>query len=195
MDLYVDGALVTLQPNELLMVLPGVPHAVLGGRGAIEYFGFRAPYLNDKQNVGDIPSRIPNVPEQERELTADWGCRIPLTAAEHQNRWLIGWGAAKYKSEHLIVAYLNFPTMEAANVGIGTRLRMHYHRTAWEYYVALAGRKVLQVEEELVDVDAGEILEVPPMVRHNVHHREAPYEGFTLRAPVTGDDDKVEDPP
>jgi mannose-6-phosphate isomerase-like protein (cupin superfamily) len=95
----------------------------------------------------------------------------------------------------LIVAYLNFPTTEAANAGIGTRLRMHYHRTAWEYYVALAGRKVLQVEEELVDVEAGEILEVPPMVRHNVHHREAPYEGFTLRAPVTTDDDKGEDPP
>lgn len=195
MELYVGGAFVTLQPNELLMVLPGVPHAVIGGRGAIEYFGFRAPYLNDKQNVGDIPSRMQNASQQQRELTANWGCRIPLTAAENQNCWLIGWGAAKYKSGHLILAYLNFPTTEAANAGIGTRLRMHAHRTAWEYYVALGGRKVLRVEDELVDVDAGEILEVPPMVRHNVHHREAPYEGFTLRAPVTGDDDKVEDPP
>ena len=195
MELYVHGALVTLQPNELLMVLPGVPHAVTGGNGAIEYFGFRAPYLNDKQNMGDIPSGIPNIGHQQRELKADWGCRIPLTAAENQNCWLIGWGSAKHQSKRLILAYLNFPTMETANAGIRTQLRMHYHRTVWEYYVALGGRKVLQVEDELVDVEAGEILEVPPMVRHNVHQSEAPYEGFTIRVPITGDDDKVEDQP
>jgi mannose-6-phosphate isomerase-like protein (cupin superfamily) len=127
-------------------------------------------------------------------LEAGWGCRIPLTAARNQNCWLIGRGAARHPSGHLIMAYLNFATHQEANAGIGTRLRMHYHRTAWEYYIVLEGRKVLQIEDDLVEVNAGEIVEVPPMLRHNVHHREAPYEGFTLRVPVTGDDDKVEDP-
>ncbi|HEX6036185.1 MAG TPA: hypothetical protein VFY83_17225, partial [Anaerolineales bacterium] len=161
LELYIAGALVDLQPNELLMVLPQVPHAVVGGQGQIEYSGFRAPFLEDKQNVGEIPSEIPNSAPTARELKADWGCRIALTAAENQNCWLIGWGAAKHESRHLILAYLNFPTLEAANAGIGTRLRMHYHQKSWEYYVAIRGRKVLQIEDELVNVNEGEILEVP----------------------------------
>jgi mannose-6-phosphate isomerase-like protein (cupin superfamily) len=93
----------------------------------------------------------------------------------------------------LILANLNFRTLQAANAGIGTRLRMHYHRESWEYYLALEGRKILQIEEELVNVDAGEIVEVPPRVRHNVYKRGAPYEGFTIRVPITSETDKVED--
>jgi mannose-6-phosphate isomerase-like protein (cupin superfamily) len=194
LGLYIAGAYVDLQPNELLMVLPQVPHAVLGGQGKIEYFGFRAPYLNDKQTVGEIPCRNSNPSSQtERELKAEWGCRIPLSTAENQNCWLIGWSAAKHPSRHLILTYLNFPTLESANTGIGSRLRMPYHQQSWEYYVALKGRKILQIEEELVNVDPGEILEVPPMVRHNVHSREAPYEGLTIQVPVLRENDKVED--
>jgi mannose-6-phosphate isomerase-like protein (cupin superfamily) len=58
LELYIDGVLVDLQPNELLMVLPQVPHAVIGGHGRIEHFGFRAPALDDKLRVGEIPSRL-----------------------------------------------------------------------------------------------------------------------------------------
>ena len=192
--LYIAGAFVDLQPNELLMILPQVPHAVVGGQGKIEHFGFRAPFSDDKQIVGDIPSRTPNSSSQtERELKAEWGYRIPLRAPENQNRWLIGFGSAKYPSRHLILANLNFPTLEAANAGIGTRLRMHYHRESWEYYFALRSRKILQIEEELVSVEVGEILEVPPGVRHNVYRREAPYEGFTIRVPIRIEGDKVEE--
>jgi mannose-6-phosphate isomerase-like protein (cupin superfamily) len=193
--LYINGAFVDLQPNELLMVLPQAPHAVVDGQGRIEYFGFRAPSLEDKQIVSDIPPWSPNSGPTERELKADWGCRIPLSAAENQNCWLFGWGAAKHPSRHLILAYLNFPTIEMANAGIGTRLRMHYHLKSWEYYVAIKGKKVLQIEEELVNVDTGEILEVPPGVRHNIYRREAPYEGFTIRVPIVSENDKVEDNP
>lgn len=194
LEFYIAGTHLILQPHELLMILPGVSHAILGGRGRIEHFGLRAPFLNDKQIVSDIPADIPKSIDFDRELKADWGCRIPLTAVENQNCWLIGRGAAKHQSRHIILAYLNFPTHEQAKAGIGTRLRMHYHKKAWEYYVALQGRKVLQIEDELVSVDAGEIVEVPPRIRHNVHSRAAPYEGFTMRAPVTDESDKVEDP-
>lgn len=193
LEFYIAGARLTLQPHELLFVLPGVPHAVIGGRGRIEHFGFRAPSGNDKQVVSEIPVWIPSVDESDRELRREWGCRIALSSPENQNCWLVGWGAVKQQSKHLILAYLNFPTQEQANAGIGTRLRMHYHREAWEYYVALQGRKVLQIEDALVNVDAGEILGVPPRVRHNVHRRDAPYEGFTIRVPITGENDKVED--
>jgi len=57
----------------------------------------------------------------------------------------------------------------------------------------LKGSKILQIEDELVKVDPGEILEVPPMFRHNVYRREAPYEGFTIRVPALSESDKVED--
>jgi mannose-6-phosphate isomerase-like protein (cupin superfamily) len=70
---------------------------------------------------------------------------------------------------------------------------MHYHRESWEYYFALRSRKILQIEEELVSVEVGEILEVPPGVRHNVYRREAPYEGFTIRVPIRIEGDKVEE--
>jgi mannose-6-phosphate isomerase-like protein (cupin superfamily) len=193
LKVYIAGALVTLQPGELLMVLPRVPHAIVGGQGTIEHFGIRAPFLDDKKVVSEIPVKLPARDHTERELRAAWGSRIPLTAPENQNCWLIGWGAARYLSQHLIFAYLNFPTQAAANAGIGTRLRMHYHRDSWEYYVALKGSKVLQIEEELVNMEAGEIVEVPPKVRHNVYSREAPYEGFAIRVPVRHESDKVED--
>jgi mannose-6-phosphate isomerase-like protein (cupin superfamily) len=143
--------------------------------------------------MGDIPSGSPTGDLIQREWKAEWGCRIPLGAAENQNCWLFGWGEAKHPSRHLILAYLNFPTMEMANAGIGTRLRMHYHKQSWEYYIVLKGRKVLQIEEDLVNVDAGEILEVPPRVRHNIYRRQAPYEGFTIRVPIVEENDKVED--
>jgi hypothetical protein len=45
-----------------------------------------------------------------------------------------------------------------------------------------------------MDVEAGEILEVPPKVRHKVIWREAPYEDFTIRVPASAGSDKVEDP-
>lgn len=194
LHLYVAGMRLTLQPRELLMVRPGIPHAVIGGQGRIEYFGFRAPSPPDKQMVSEVPAYVPDAGGLDRERKGGWGCRIPLTATENQNCWLLGWGAVKQQSRHLILAYLNFPTHEQANAGIGTRLRMHYHREAWEYYVAFKGQKVLQIEDELIPVNAGEIVEVPPQVRHSVHSRKAPYEGFTIRVPITGESDKVEDP-
>jgi len=55
----------------------------------------------------------------------------------------------------------------------------------------LKGTKTLRIEDELVEIEAGEMLDVPPQVKHTLHSRQAPYEGFTLRVPVALDD-KVE---
>jgi len=86
---------------------------------------------------------------------------------------------------------MNFPTTEAASAGIGTRHRLHLHQRSWEYYAVLKGTKTLRIEDELVEVKAGEILEVPPQVRHTLFGRQAPYVGFTCRVP--GElDDKIE---
>jgi mannose-6-phosphate isomerase-like protein (cupin superfamily) len=91
----------------------------------------------------------------------------------------------------LILAYLNTRTSEAADDAIGTRHRLHLHEESWEYYTVLQGTKTLQIENEMVKVAAGEILEVSPGVRHTLRERQAPYEGLTFRVPVPLDD-KVE---
>jgi mannose-6-phosphate isomerase-like protein (cupin superfamily) len=191
--LLVAGELVTLKPMEVLMVKPRVPHAIVRGAGSIEHFGLRAPAIGDRQKVGIPPEELPPAcREKSRELRCDWGTRIPLEEERNRNCWLIGYGAARFPSSHLILAYLDFPTVEAANAGIGSRHRLHLHQESWEYYVVLEGTKTLRVEDELVTLKAGEMLEVPPGVRHTLYARQAPYQGFTMRVPILGHDDKVE---
>src|SRR5512134_102311 len=70
LDLYINGESVSLQPYELLMVLPEVPHAVIGGHARIEYFGFRAPDRDDKKILGEIPAQIRRSGEMGREFKA-----------------------------------------------------------------------------------------------------------------------------
>jgi mannose-6-phosphate isomerase-like protein (cupin superfamily) len=182
--LSVGGERVSVRANEILMVRPSVPHAVLGGLAPIEHFGFRAPSTADKQPVAAEAPGSAVGEEGVRDLRRAWGCRVALHAAEHQNCWVFGQGAAQFEAQHLALAYLNFATREAANAGLGTRHRLHYHERAWEYYAVLQGRKTLRVEDELVDIEAGEIVEVPPGVKHALYGRQAPFEGFTIRVPV-----------
>ena len=192
LELLVAGFLITLKPREILMVRPQVPHAIVAGAGMIEHIGIRAPASRDKQPAGEIPRPLPAATqEQERELQCNWGCRVPLQATMNQNCWLFGVGSVRFASAQLTFAYLNFPTVEEASAGIGTRHRLHLHKRSWEYYVVLQGTKTLQIENEIVEIRPGEILEVPPQLKHTLYGRQAPYEGFTFRVPA-GFDDKVE---
>jgi mannose-6-phosphate isomerase-like protein (cupin superfamily) len=191
LNFLVAGTVLTLQPKEILMIKPNVPHAITGGTGLIEHFGIRAPALSDKHVIGETPQALPDADAGERDLSGEWGYRISLASPHYHNCWLIGAGSALFESHHLTLAYLNFPTMEAANTGLGPRHRLHYHQQSWEYYVVLKGVKTLQIENALITLRAGDILEVPPQVKHTLHSREAPYEGFTLRVPVALQD-KVE---
>jgi mannose-6-phosphate isomerase-like protein (cupin superfamily) len=191
LSFWVAGSLLTLRPREILLVRPQVPHAIVGGRGLIEHMGMRAPVRPDKRKVGEIPQRLPAAAERGRELRAEWGFRASLASPEYHNCWLIGQGSAKFAADHLALAYLKFATTEAANAGLGTRHRLHFHERSWEYYCVLAGSKSLQIGNELLTVQAGELLEVAPRVSHTLHSREAPFEGFTFRVPVLLDD-KIE---
>jgi mannose-6-phosphate isomerase-like protein (cupin superfamily) len=188
--LNVAGQRLTVRADEILMVRPGVAHAVLGGVAPIEHFGMRAPAAPDKQPAEHVEVLAP-LAEEPRAVSCDWGCRVALAAPEHQNCWLFGHAPAPFAARHLALAYLNFPTLEAANAGLGTRHRLHYHERSWEYYVVLRGRKTLQVEDERVDIEAGHLLEVPPGVKHTLRGRTAPFEGFTVRVPLEPGD-KVE---
>ena len=78
--------LITLQPNEILMVKPNVPHAIVSGKGEIEHFGIRVPSASDKQILGQLPQETPIIYEEERFIADEWGYRIPL------NESVTNWG-------------------------------------------------------------------------------------------------------
>jgi mannose-6-phosphate isomerase-like protein (cupin superfamily) len=188
---WIAGLSLSLRADELLMVRPQIPHAIVDGDGPIEHFGIRAPALTDRQSVGSIPQDLPGLSsEDQRELRQDWGYRVSLTDPRNRNCWLVGLREARLRSANLALAYLDFRTHEAANAGLGTRHRLHLHEQSWEYYVVLEGTKTLLIEDQQVTLEPGELLEVPPGVRHTLYGRQAPYKGFTFRVPVL--DDKVE---
>jgi len=190
LDLVIAGDLVLMFPGEMVFVKAGVVHGVVGGVGPIEHFGFRAPALEDR--VSHLPRTQADLIGKQDEQPAPeagWGCHIQLADPENRNCWLLGVGSARYPSRHFLFAFLDFPTQAEAAAGIGTRLQMHLHRESWEYYVCLRGSKVLQVEDERVEVHPRQMLVVNPGARHNVIERQAPYVGFTFRVPSL--DDKV----
>ncbi len=190
LHVLVDGSVYTLKPREALMVRPRVPHAIVGGSGPIEHLVLRFPAREDRQTLRKAPPEPSGVSDNSRrELVSDWGCRVPLTAERHQNCWLFGVGRARFHSDHMCLAYLSFPSVESVNADRHPH-RLHLHRESWEYYTVLRGRRILQVEGELVGINAGEILEVPPQVKHTLDATHPPFEGFTFRVPRL--DDKVE---
>lgn len=188
--LLVDGTVLTLKPYEVLMVKPGVTHAVVGGTGPIEHFVLRMPAAEDRQTVGGIAVDVPIVADGgERTLRAQWGCRVPLAEAQYQNCWLFGVDQARFHSDVMSLAYVHFDTMESLSMDRHPH-RLHLHRASWEYYTVLRGTRMLCIEDELVQVRAGEVLEVPPQIKHVLHGTETPFEGVEFRVPRLND--KVE---
>jgi mannose-6-phosphate isomerase-like protein (cupin superfamily) len=92
-------------------------------------------------------------------------------------------------ADHTCLAYLKFPDAESLGSDRHAH-RLHFHRESWEYYVVLQGTRSLQVEDEVVAIDAGEMLAVSPGASHVLHATCTPFEGFTFRVPLV--DDKVE---
>ena len=186
----IENSALTLRSGEILLVRPGVPHAIVGGAGRIEHFGLRAPAVDDRQSLYKRPALLPLVSHDElRELRREWGYRILLMDDGNQNCWLLGAGRARFDCEHLALAYGHLQTAEAA-AAFCDRGRMHAHTASWEYYVVLQGSMTLQVDARLVTIETGHILEVPPGVWHAVDAWHRPSEAFTIRAPTRLDDKK-----
>ncbi len=192
LQLLVDGSVFTLKPREVLMVKPRVPHAVVGGDGPIVHFVILMPAPDDRQTMGKTPSVLPPATDEaKRELQFGWGCRVPLTEAWYQNCWLFGVGQARFHSDHTCLAYLSHPTDESADENWRNHPhRLHLHQESYEYYTVLKGKKTLQVENQFVEINAGETLAIPAGTKHVARTIHTPYEGFTFRVPRL--DDKVE---
>ena len=187
--LLMKGSVFTLRPYEALLVRPGVSHSMVGGSGPIEHFVLRVPASDDRESLGAPPAKLPPVlGEKTRALDLDWGCRVSLAEARYQNCWLFGFGQACFASEHLCMAYIELPTQESVEMDRHPH-SLHLHQESWEYYIALQGTRVLQVEGELVEINAGELLEVAPGTQHVLHATQPPFKGIEFRVPQR--DDKV----
>ena len=86
---------------------------------------------------------------------------------------------------------MNLPTAESVNTSRASHNhRLHLHKESYEYYAVLLGSRILQIEDDFVEVNEGEIVEVPPNVGHVEQATYAPFKGFTMRVPQLPD--KVE---
>lgn len=185
--LLVDGCVFTLRPYEALLVRPEVLHLVVGGSGPIEHFVLRMPASDDRQSLGAPPAELPSVlEEQTRALELDWGCRVPLGEPRYQNCWLFGFGQARFRSEHVCMAYVDLPTQESVETDRHPH-HLHLDQESWEYYIALRGTRVLRIEERIVDINEGELLEVSPGTQHVLHATHPPFQGIEFRVPQRDD--------
>ena len=128
---------------------------------------------------------------KKRQLTGSWGYRISLEAPRHQQGWLIGGGSAPFKGRGFSLAYSKFGNNPSANRDIGTRHKYHFHRRAWEYYFVFRGHTDLQINKETRQIPPGWVMEIPAGLPHRLVRRRTPFEGLTIRAPLTLSD-KVE---
>ena len=181
LQLLVEGSVFTLRPDEILQVKPRTPRAIVGGSGQIELFVLRALAPEDRHSIGPVPLGLsPTRDESERDFTSNWGCRASLMEEHHQNCWLFGIGRAHYNSDNLCLAYMNLPTAESVNTSRASHNHhLHIHKESFEYYAVLMGSQILRIEDDFVEVNEGEIVEVPPNVRHVEQATNAPFERWT----------------
>jgi hypothetical protein len=90
----------------------------------MEHFVFRAPALADRQALGPPPRDPAPLEDDARELRRFWGYRTSLLDPANCNCRLVGNGEARFPSRHLSLAWLDMPTEEQANAGLGTRHRL-----------------------------------------------------------------------
>ncbi|NHJ41343.1 MAG: hypothetical protein FK731_15025 [Asgard group archaeon] len=192
--LLVGDSYVKLKERNLLLVQPRVPHAVVGGKGAIQHFGLKIPCITDKKvNIRELTqdetSKKPYFIDN-KELDAKLGFIADFTQKEFQNDWIFGFGIAKYLVEEFSLAYMVFEN-EKEDFSLENYNDFHFHKTSEEWYITFRGRQEFQVNKEKVLVPEGHLLRIGTGVPHIINQRKYPYEGMVLRAPLTRDDKVV----
>jgi mannose-6-phosphate isomerase-like protein (cupin superfamily) len=190
--LLVKDTLIALEPGEFLQIRKNIPHAIVKGEGIIEHFVIRIPGCDDRKVIGQVPETISEIVLKKGcDIREDWGNCVSIKDETNRDCWLFGIGQAKFYAREMCLAYMSYPTEElAVEYGRSYHHCFHAHQKSWEFYTVLEGAKTLRVEDKYVTVHAGEVLEVPPNVKHMFHKLKAPFVGFTFRTPIL--DDKVE---
>ncbi|NHK31716.1 MAG: hypothetical protein FK730_10215 [Asgard group archaeon] len=189
--LQVGDSYVNLREKNLLLVQPGVLHAVVGGKGPIQHFGLKIPCITDEKiNVRELTqeetSKKPHFIDG-KDLVTKEGFFADFSKDEYYNCWLFGFGIAKYIVEEFSLAYMIFKD-EAEERAIEHPNDFHLHNKSEEWYFTFKGSQEIQVGEQKVDVPKDTLLRIGTGVPHKINQRQYPYEGMVLRAPLTRDD-------
>lgn len=191
MWLQIGDSYLALKEGNLLLVQPGVPHAVVGSKGPIQFFGFKIPCITDEKIVvRELTEEETNKKPQFincKDLDIKNGFVANLSQKEYQNYWIFGFGIAKYLVEEFSLAYMIFEN-EKEDSSLENYNDFHFHKTSEEWYFTFRGLQEFQTDEEKVLVPEGHLLRIGTGVPHKINHRQYPFEGMVLRAPLTRDD-------
>jgi len=196
--IIVDKIAVKLKEKSILLVQPGIFHAVIGGKGLIQHFGMKIPPKEDKkiikEKIDDYEKIIENITKSGfnqspyRQLDPNHGFVADLKNESNINCWLIGLWDVQYETEKFCFAYINLETLEEKNAH-SHQDHLHYHTESTEWYFTFKNSQELLVKNKNVVVPEGYLLKIPKGVPHKQLSLSFPFEGATIRTPIL--DDKI----
>ena len=196
--ILIDEIAVKLKEKSILLVQPGVFHAVIGGKGLIQHYGMKIPSKGDKKVIkednADYEKLIKSISKSgfnERpysQIDPKHGFIADLDDKNNINCWLIGLWDVKYETEKFCFAYINFETLEERNAHTHQD-HHHYHSESTEWYFTFRNSQEIFVKNKKVVVPEGYLLKIPKGVPHKQSSMSFPFEGATIRTPIL--DDKI----
>ena len=196
--ILIDENAVKLKEKSILLVRPGIFHAVIGGKGLIQHYGMKVPSKGDKKVIkeenDDYEKLIKSISKSSfnersyHQLNPNHGFIADLKVESNINCWLIGLWDVKYETEKFCFAYINFETLEERNAHTHQD-HLHYHSESTEWYFSFKNSQELFVKDKIVKVPEGCLLKIPKGVPHKQLSLSFPFEGATIRTPIL--DDKI----
>ncbi|NHJ49149.1 MAG: cupin domain-containing protein [Asgard group archaeon] len=192
--LKVGDSSVVLKERNLLLVQPGIPHAVVGGKGSIQHFGLKIPCISDEKivvrEVTQYEKNSKPLFIDSKDLDPKEGFIADFTQDDYRNCWVFGFGIAKYLTDEFSLAYMVFKD-ENEDTSLENYNDYHLHNSSEEWYFTFKGSQEILVNDENVVVSEGNLLRIGSGIPHKINKRQYPFEGMVLRAPLTRDDKVV----
>jgi len=159
----VNNIPIRMKECSLLLVMPGVSHSTVGGRGKIHYYGLKIPHSNDKKIKDENPKNLEELKEkisrikEIKHFDSTIGFYIDFNQKENQNRWILGFEKALFETYELSLAYMNFQTEEDFQ-SIKHPNELHSHTKSTEWYLTIEGKQKLLVDYQEISVNEGNFL-------------------------------------
>jgi mannose-6-phosphate isomerase-like protein (cupin superfamily) len=192
----VNNIPIRMKGCSLLVVMPGVSHSVIGGRGKISHYGMKIPHSSDKKIIDESPKNLDILMKKVSSiketinLNPSLGFYIDFNKKENQNRWILGYGEAMFETYVLSLAYMNFQT-EADFKSDNHLNELHVHTKSTEWYLTIEGIQKLTVDHQEVSVKEGNLLRVNKNISHKLLYYSYPFKGVTIRTPNVSNDKVV----
>jgi mannose-6-phosphate isomerase-like protein (cupin superfamily) len=182
-----------MQRRSLLLIQPGVPHIVIGGKPKIRHFVLKVPHREDKwiqanKSTNYDELRIKMAENHFKgEVDSLAGFFVDLNDKKFQNNWLLGYGEAIYKTKGLCLAYMDLKCEEEYNEMNHIETH-HCHEESTEWYFTIKGQQKFLIDNNEIPVNPGYLLRIPEKLPHLLLSYSYPFEGLTLRTPAIPND-------